>query len=193
MAIIGITGLPGTGKSYLSSYLGEIEGNSLINADKIGHMLLTQKEIIEHVDASYADVVENGVIIRKKLGAVVFSSKDIYNSYNSYISTFMKKNILENCFNLSQVSKNVIVDAALIYEWGIEDIFDTVIYCTAANDRRLEKIEERGDVVADYLKRESFLLNEDDKISSSDIVVKNNYDEQFLTDIKKIKEVLANE
>lgn len=66
----------GAGKSYVSA-LFESAGVEMIEADRIGHeILLPEGSAFAAVVARWPQVLDRGVIDRKKLGAIVFHSPD---------------------------------------------------------------------------------------------------------------------
>jgi len=191
MAIIGITGLPGTGKSYLSKYLSKLGSYYLLDADKIGHSLLKEKEVINFVKKHYPDAIENENIIRSKLANIIFKNKRVYQFYNDFISKKMKQYIVEKIFNKMHNYKNMILDATLIFEWELNSLFDIIVYCKADKKKRFERIASRGNNIEDYKRRENVLLDENIKIEKSDIVIENNYDEKIYESIKKIEKYIS--
>lgn len=191
MAIVGITGLPGTGKSFMSNYLNSLTNFYVIDADKIGHELLTRDDVIEFITENYPTVIENEKVVRGKLAEIVFKDYKAYKFYNDFISKLMKQYILEFSFDKLQEVENVVLDAALIFEWGIESIFDVIVYCEANEKKRVVKIEARGDNIEDYKKREQMLIDEYIKIDQSDIVIYNKYDDDFIQEVKTLNKKIA--
>lgn len=70
--IIGLTGSIATGKSTLSKYLKDL-GYLVINTDDIAHQVLTFPHIIKKIESLVnKDVVESGIINRKKIRGYCF-------------------------------------------------------------------------------------------------------------------------
>ena len=75
MKVIGLTGGTGSGKSVVSKSLAEA-GAVIVDADQIAHEIILKgepayQEIIEYYGTGILD--EDGNIIRKKLGEIVFN------------------------------------------------------------------------------------------------------------------------
>ena len=68
-----------------------------------------------------------------------------------------------------------VVDCALIFEWGIENIFDTVVCVTADEELRKKRIMERdGRSPEDIDRLFNAQLPEREKVRRADIVLENN-------------------
>lgn len=69
---IALTGGIGTGKSTTIKIL-ESQGYQILDADKIAHQLLQEHrfKIAQHFGS---DILEKGILNRKKLGAIVFQN-----------------------------------------------------------------------------------------------------------------------
>lgn len=78
MKIIGITGKSGSGKSTLTDLLSKKMQCNSVNIDKIGHKATSNQEIAKKLCAIFGNQIlgEDGNINRKKLGNIVFSSKE---------------------------------------------------------------------------------------------------------------------
>lgn len=76
MTVIGITGGSGSGKSTALAVLGEMDA-LIIDADKLYHRLLCNcGEMLAEIDARFTGTVVDGVLDRKRLGALVFSNAE---------------------------------------------------------------------------------------------------------------------
>ena len=67
----------------------------------------------------------------------------------------------------------VVVDAALIFEWGIADWFDIIVVVTAPRQKRLERLHRLGLSFRQAQKRIAAQLPQRVKISLADYVVCN--------------------
>ena len=76
--IIGICGKSGSGKSTVARLIAESKTNAVYcDIDKIGHYSLTVKEVKEEAVRCFGErILTDGNIDRKKLGKLVFSSKE---------------------------------------------------------------------------------------------------------------------
>ena len=127
MKVIGITGGVGAGKSEILKYLKEKHGAVIIEADKVGHLLM------EPGGACYYSIVEkfgssilNGdqTINRGKLGKIVFADETLLGELNKIIHPRVKSHIVSEIAKERAYhrTKYFVVEAALL----IEDHYDVV-------------------------------------------------------------------
>ncbi|NUN96281.1 MAG: dephospho-CoA kinase [Candidatus Omnitrophica bacterium] len=133
---IGLAGTVGSGKSLAVEILREL-GAVAIWADRIGHALLLEAEVQADVTALLGDSVlaPGGGLDRKRIGEVVFSAPARREGYDKIIHPRLLARLRENLEALADEQRVVVVEAALIPEWGIEDWFDEV-WCIRCSDAR---------------------------------------------------------
>ena len=93
MITLGISGLIGTGKSTVCSYLVDM-GAELIDADSIAHTIYINdsepwKEIVTHFGYEILD--KDKQINRQKLSELVFNNFDSLKKLNSIVHPHLKK------------------------------------------------------------------------------------------------------
>ncbi len=155
MKIIGVTGTTGAGKSSVCAYIAEKYDVTHVDCDVIAHDVLTDEACKSELVASFGeDIAENGSIVRKRLAQKAFSSKKNTNILNKithkYITAKIKAVIAENEKN---GVKGVLLDAAALFESGLDSICDAVMCVCADEDVRLARITAR-----DGITREAALL-----------------------------------
>ncbi len=93
--IIGITGKSGSGKSTLAKKLMKVFPYVVhLDIDKIGHEVLTRPEIIEEVIKAFGkDVIDRNNIDRKKLGDIVYASRNEMAKLSEITWKYMKVEI----------------------------------------------------------------------------------------------------
>lgn len=193
--LIGVTGLPGAGKSFFSTYLHSLfkAGTSrLIDADKLGHSIYKIEEVkdfIKQYCAACFDV--HGEIDRKSLAEKVFSNSEDYQIFNNFISFYIKQELFHK-IDTSQ-EKVLIVDAALIFEWKTENCYNEIVLVDVPENKRQEHLEKRGDDFQKYKLREKFFISLQKKKDSGVYIVNNDYSELAIQkECKKFKEYLEN-
>lgn len=184
MKIIGITGKSGSGKSTLTDLLSkEMQCNS-VNIDKIGHKATSNQEIARKLCAIFGNQIlgEDGNIDRKKLGNIVFSSKE-----KMAILTDMTWNYMQIIMDdiLEKETGDVI-----ILEWALLPISkywekcDMKILMQSNDDERKNKVMQR-----DHISEEYFLKREEGCIDYApydfDLIFENDY--QLETMKKKVE------
>ena len=112
--IIGISGKSGCGKTtFAKRLISESKKDCVhLDIDKVGHTVLTIPEVQEELIHTFGDVVEDGVVNRKKLGAIVFSSPDEMNKLTNITWKYMQIEIDE--FIQNNEGKVIILDWLLL-------------------------------------------------------------------------------
>ncbi|MFP4520858.1 MAG: dephospho-CoA kinase [Fibrobacterota bacterium] len=175
--IVGITGNICSGKSLAAKFLEE-KGMKAVYADKLGHQILENDPVISAKLAEAfpgRDIADpDGNIIRKELGRVAFMNKENLEKLNSIIHPVLVPVFMEEIRNAAKFFNNIAAEAALIFEWKIEDYFDTVITVTAPPEVRIRRLSESGKIsLADAEKRVELQGDDSEKKSRSDFVIEN--------------------
>ena len=147
MKVIGITGGVGAGKSEILKYFKEKYGAVVVEADKVGHLLM------EPGGACYYSIVEkfgssilNGdqTINRGKLGKIVFADAALLDALNKIIHPRVKSHIVseiakERAYHRTEI---FVVEAALLIEDHYDVICDELWYIDADADVRAKRLKE---------------------------------------------------
>ena len=176
--IIGITGGIGSGKSSFARILAD-RGASLIDADKIGHEILERADVRRALVNSFGrEIVDaEGRVDRGELGRRTFATAENLKTLNDIVHPPLvvefKKQIREAA--ASGAGQKVIVDAALIYEWGDVELFDCIVVVEAGEEERLQRIRARTGLNSKEIRRRmAAQMPLAEKAARADIVVQNN-------------------
>ena len=91
--IISIVGLSGSGKSIIAQTL-ENYSTHIIHIDKIGHLSHQDPQVKQQLIETFGnEILTNKEIDRKKLGRIVFSSKEAMSKLEDITWSFMEKEI----------------------------------------------------------------------------------------------------
>lgn len=150
MKVIGLTGGTGSGKSVVSKSLASA-GAVVIDADRIAH------EIILKGEPAYTEIVNfygteildaEGNIIRKKLGEIVFHDAKklafLNQCTHKYICAEVDRQIA--AAKQAAVAKEIVLDAPLLLEAGLESRCDAVWVVYAEPEVRAKRVMERDGV-----------------------------------------------
>lgn len=174
MLKIGITGNIASGKSEVEKIIAQ-KGYPVICADKTSHGALKKQNIKERICELFNrfDILENNEISRKKLGNIIFSrpemkaelEKIIHPEVINEINVFFEKN---------EDKMLVFASVPLLFECGLENLFDKIIFVSADKKLRHKRILKRDghDALHAYLRIQS-QKDEKEKIQKSDFVIKN--------------------
>jgi len=145
---IAIVGGICTGKSTVADVFA-LSGLPVISGDEVGHQVLENSSIIKNIISRFGNsmITNDGKIDRTKLSNIVFSNRDKLRILNEIIKPQITIRIVRKLRELKNLGeKAVVVDAALIYEWGTEKLYDIIIMTIAPNERRLRWIMERFNI-----------------------------------------------
>lgn len=151
MKIIGIVGGIGAGKTTVAAQLTELTPIEVIEADTIGHeILLKGQAAYEPVLAAFGPSIldEQGEIVRKKLGNIVFSDTNKLQILNGITHPLIREEIERRIawFKLAAPQHHILLEAALLIESGLIEIVDTVIAVYAEENIRIERVMQREGV-----------------------------------------------
>lgn len=179
--IIGLTGGSGCGKSLASQFF-EKNGFVIFDFDKIARKVCSKGsdcllELVEFFgDRILTDTKE---LDRRLLGSIVFGDEEKLCVLNKITHKYILKET-ENMLKKEE-GKNIIFDAPLLFEAGLEKKCDYVICVLSDKEKRIERIASRDNVSKEYAKKrvesqkaDSFYEN------SGDFVLYNNESEDKL-------------
>ena len=147
--IIGITGGTGWGKTTLLSVIKE-HGGLVIDCDQLYHqLLLTNKSLLDKIEARFPGVVQDGILQRKKLGSLVFTDKKALQDLNAITHKAVYDAVLKL---LSSAPKLTAIDAIGLFESGLNKLCDITIAVTAPVDARIARLVERDQIPEEYAK-----------------------------------------
>ena len=145
--IIGITGGTGCGKTTLLKVI-EAQGGLVLDCDAIYHKLLrSNKEMLAAIDARFPGVIENGVLNRKKLGAIVFADEQALLDLNAITHSAVKQEVL--C-QLAKQPKLAAIDAIALFEGGLAELCDVTVAVTAPTEDRVKRLMARDGISESY-------------------------------------------
>lgn len=152
MVVVGVTGGIASGKSVVCRVFEEL-GSVVIDADRIGHEILTRPDVRDRlVEAFGRDILNsNGAVDRRILGTLVFSNPTARERLNRIVHPPLLAEIRRQIAALRSSGFNgmIVVDAALLIEWGPADLVDVVIVVTALESLQGARLMERNGLSAE--------------------------------------------
>ncbi len=173
---IAVTGSIGSGKSTFCNFLAE-KGYPVIKADDISKQILANaQDVKEKVIKKFGEEsFINGQINKKFLAEKIFSNPVNVSKINSILHPKVKREVSELMVNLLKNNDIIFVEAALIYEAEMEDMFDYVVLITAVRDVREKRITADGRLTKEeFKKRNENQIRDEEKKKRADFIFENN-------------------
>ena len=175
--LIGLTGGIASGKSAAAEYLRKL-GAFVISADMIGKEVMTEESgmpgwVRETFGSEFFD--SEGRLMRKNLGDLVFSDPEKKKLLDDKIFPIIYRALRAKIDDGFRVNNLVVVDAAMIFEWGIEDDFDIILTVVSSWKNVRERLACRdGFDTAQIENRIASQIDNLVKAEKSDYVIENN-------------------
>jgi dephospho-CoA kinase len=173
--VIGVTGTIGSGKTTVCSFFREF-GATVIDADALG------KEVVEKDDGVFNALVtafgreilnEDGTLNRRRLGSLAFTKPEKRKELNAIAHPALLKRLREEV-DAARRAGPVVVDAALILEWGIQSELDALIVVTADHHTQRERVvSQRGWSPEEVDARMQTQIPPEEQVGSADYVIVN--------------------
>lgn len=151
MKIIGITGGTGSGKTTALQAVERL-GGCVIDCDALYHELLrTDEALLSAIESAFPGVVEDGILNRKKLGAIVFGDASLLEKLSSVTDPIVHERVL----TILEAERNAgcpvaAVDAIRLHESGLGAMCDATIAITAPVQMRVKRLIEREGITEEY-------------------------------------------
>ncbi|AET60006.1 Dephospho-CoA kinase (Dephosphocoenzyme A kinase) [Paenibacillus terrae HPL-003] len=175
---IGLTGGIATGKSTVSALL-VAKGALLIDADAIarevmlpGHPVLTA--VIQHFGQAVMN--SDGTLHRKKLGEIVFGDPVQRQALNDITHPAIREEMRTRMesYEREHPDKLVLADIPLLYESGLESLYDEIMVVYVPRDVQIQRLMLRDGLTEEQAGlRLSAQMDIEQKRSLADVVIDN--------------------
>lgn len=176
--IVGVTGGIGAGKSRVCDVFAR-EGANVIEADEVGRQAVEDPAVLRALTREFGDGIldENGVLNRRELGRRAFASAEARDRLNAIVWPPLAEQ-LKDCARSAlaqRPERPVVIDAALILEWGDHrGLCDVLVVVTAPEAVRIRRtMDRKGLSEAEVRDRMACQMPESDKIEAADYVIEN--------------------
>lgn len=141
--VIGLTGGIAGGKSEAARFLEEL-GAFVIDADKIAREVVTVPEILDQLKKEWPEAFPHGMLDRKKLGHIIFASREDREKLNRILHPVIIKRALEE---IRSCTKQVcVLVAPLLIEAGLHHVVDEVWVIQSPKELQIKRLQERDGV-----------------------------------------------
>ncbi len=176
--VIGVTGGIGSGKSLFCHELEKL-GAYVIDADKVAKELIDhRKDLHDKLKNKFGAQVfdSNDNLKRRELGRLVFADKKYLEQLNAVMQKplFREINQSINKIRIKNNKKIIIVDMAIIFELGVESLFDYIVTIYAPLPLRIKWLQrDRGWTEKEIKDRINAQMQVEQKIEKSDFIIQN--------------------
>jgi len=171
---VGLTGGLGAGKSSALRALGEL-GAATLSTDAVVHELLAAEELRELVAGRLgAGVMRDGELDRSAIAERVFGDDEARRWLEGELWPRVGERVASWRQELEAVSpppRAAVVEVPLLFESGMEDVFDRTIAVIADESVREQRAEARGH--ASVAERSGRQLTQAEKAERADFTVRN--------------------
>lgn len=178
---VGITGGIGSGKSVFSAALKE-KGFLVILADEIAKEILTTDPLVKEliIKEFGKEAFSGNKLDRKYLADKVFPDPGNVEIINAIIHPPTIEKII-SLMNSELLTQNIVfVEAALIYESELEDLFDLIVLITADDAIKKKRKTTQGMSESDFIMRQQNQIMDEEKAKLADFIFVNNGDKKDL-------------
>jgi dephospho-CoA kinase len=176
---VGLTGGLGAGKSEALRLLDEL-GAATLSSDAVVHELLSSAEVQDSLARRFgADVASD----RAKIAERVFGDEEARGWLEGLLWPLVGERVA--AWRASVPADQIaVVEVPLLFESGMESVFDATIAIVAADDTREQRAAARGHAaVAERAKRQ---LSQQEKADRADFTVRND------GSLEELKQTLSN-
>ncbi len=199
--LVGVTGGIGSGKSAVCAGFEKL-GRTVLSADGLAREIMDRdpltKQAVQRLLGSEAYTRE-GPLDRKFVASRVFGNALLRKQLDAIVHPAVFREIDHRISRLSpqQLHPYVIIEAALIYESGLDKQLDYVIVVHAEKEIRIRRVMNRDRCTReDVLHRMAAQMPDDDKKKRADFAIQNANDGAQLIDKVRfidrlLKQILA--
>jgi dephospho-CoA kinase len=146
--VIGIAGGIATGKTEVAKVFAE-RGAVIISGDELGKDVVEENPVVlDELLRAFSKRILNpeGKLDRRKLAQLAFKDSAGRKKLNGIIHPHLLAKLRGRLTELRKQGKQqlVIVDAALIPDWGIKDWLDYLVIVDSSYENQLQRLRERN-------------------------------------------------
>jgi dephospho-CoA kinase len=189
--VIGLAGGVGAGKSAVGRALAEL-GCVVADCDALAQSALDDPAVRTRLRAWWGCgiLAEDGRIDRGAVADIVFADDEQRRLLERLVHPWVRSRLRERFRDTPAAAPALVIDAPLLFEAGLEEVCDAVIFVDAERDVRLRRVAaSRGWDARELRRREDSQMPLDVKRGKADHVVENNGDFADLSE--KVRHILS--
>lgn len=191
MKKVGITGNIGSGKSFVCKLFENI-GIPVFYSDDETKKLYLVPSVKELVINRFGEEVyfNDGTLNKKLLSYQLFKNDEAMRFIESVLYPALNQRFEEWCEH--QKTPYVLFESAILYEKNYDRFFDKIIFVSASEDIRLQRVMQRDDCSEENVRsRMRLQQSEKSKITKSDFVIYNDGTQALEPQILQINKLLC--
>jgi len=176
MQIVGLTGGIGAGKSTVANMFAQL-GALVVDADQLSRQAIEPGSAgFDEVVAAFSEqVITDGDIDRKKLGAIVFKDSGKRKILESIIHPKVQELLAAKISTLNP-GDVLVYEIPLLVETGAQEKFDYIITVESDIENRLDRLFERGLSEEEAERRIAAQASQEEREAVADCVIVNDGD-----------------
>src|SRR6476661_3838369 len=168
---IGLTGGIAAGKSEALAAFSRL-GAATLSSDAVVHELLDSEPLLGRlVDRWGPEVAPAGQVDRGRIGEIVFADPEQLTWLEQQIHPLVGERIGAWLAGLPAATEIAVIEVPLLFESGMEKVFDTTVSIVTEDEVRRQRAAARGHALVD--EREARQLAQDEKAARAEHAVAN--------------------
>jgi dephospho-CoA kinase len=188
--LIGVTGVVGAGKSTALKLFEEL-GGAVLSTDAVVHELYGSSEVCGAIAEHFGNaLISEGEVDRDALAAIVFQDENQRLWLEQLLWPLVASRVVDWHRSLAEMTPApiiAVVEVPLLFESGIEAMFDQTVAITIDPHVRAERLQ--GKLSPDLTTRDQRQLSQSEKAKLASYVVTNDGSVQELK--RKLSDLLA--
>lgn len=176
--MVGLTGGIASGKSTVARMLAE-RGVPVIDADALAREVVEPgTPALERIAARWPEVVRDGVLDRKALGAVVFARPEEREALEAIVHPAIRAEVEKRLAALEAAGEELAVyEAALLVETGLDEGLDGLVVVALPEEEQVRRLVVRDGLTPEAARaRVAAQAPLSEKLRKADYVIENTGD-----------------
>ncbi|MBN1825910.1 MAG: dephospho-CoA kinase [Candidatus Eisenbacteria bacterium] len=183
--IVAVTGNTGAGKTSVAELFALWGKGRRIDADRIGREVWEEDEAVRRriAGALGPEVTgPDGEVDRFLLGRAVFGDGEKRLAFDRIVQPLLRERIIAEIEKARGGEERLVVlDAAFLFEWSLQERVDRIVTVIARQETRARRVAERHRVsLEEAIRRVESQESESSKAAKADFVIENNGDRSEL-------------
>ncbi len=192
MVVLGVTGGIGSGKSTVCRTFGVL-GVPVFFSDTVARDIMDSDEELKTGLRNIAgeNIYRNGTLDRPKMASLIFSDRELLKKVNSLVHPAIFE--VFRSWAAKKKSPYVILEAAILFESGADNLVDRVATVTAPFEERIMRVISRNNLTREQvIERMNNQYPENELIGRSDFVINNSENSMIIPQVLEVHNEMIN-